>query len=172
MAGGAVAGIMLGTIDGVDFAAVQLPAETSSLGLWVEFIYTFILVTVVCNVAATTAPGYKNNSFFGLAIGFVIVVAAQGGGGYSGGAYNPAVMMGVNFGNYVFGNSGGKGAIISAQSYSILFAELAGGAAAGAFFAWTDSAEEEAPKSSRPSKRSKVASESTEAVAETEAEAE
>ena len=45
------------------------------------------------NVA--THPDVKGNSFYGLAIGFTIVVAAFAGGGISGGAFNPAVGTGI-----------------------------------------------------------------------------
>jgi aquaporin Z len=60
--------------------------------LLVEGLYTFALALVVLNVA--TAKKTEGNSFYGLAIGFTIVVAAFAGGGISGGAFNPAVACG------------------------------------------------------------------------------
>jgi aquaporin Z len=58
----------------------------------VEALYTFALCLVVLNVA--TIQKTKGNSFYGLAIGFTIVVAAFAGGPLSGGAFNPGVGFG------------------------------------------------------------------------------
>jgi aquaporin Z len=60
----------------------------------VEALYTFALCLVVLNVA--TSKKTEGNSYYGLAIGFTIVVAAIAGGGLSGGAFNPAVGTGPN----------------------------------------------------------------------------
>ncbi len=59
----------------------------------VEFLFTFALCWVVLNVA--TAKGTLGNSFYGLAIGFTVLVGAITVGGISGGAFNPAVGLGV-----------------------------------------------------------------------------
>jgi aquaporin Z len=59
----------------------------------VEFLFTFALCWVVLNVA--TAKGTMGNSFYGLAIGFTVLVGAITVGGISGGAFNPAVGLGV-----------------------------------------------------------------------------
>jgi aquaporin Z len=59
----------------------------------VEFLFTFALAWVVLNVA--TAKGTMGNSFYGLAIGFTVLVGAITVGGISGGAFNPAVGLGV-----------------------------------------------------------------------------
>jgi aquaporin Z len=58
-----------------------------------EFVGTFALCYVVLNVA--TSKGTANNSFYGLAIGFTVVVMAFALGGISGGAFNPAVATGI-----------------------------------------------------------------------------
>jgi aquaporin Z len=58
-----------------------------------EFLFTFALVFVVLNVA--TAKGTEGNSFYGLAIGFTVTVGAFAVGGISGGAFNPAVAVGI-----------------------------------------------------------------------------
>ena len=58
-----------------------------------EFIFTFALCFVVLNVA--TSSKSAGNSYFGLAIGFTLAVGAFAGGGISGGAYNPAVAVGI-----------------------------------------------------------------------------
>ena len=60
--------------------------------LIVETLYTFALCIVVLNVA--TSPDTEGNSYYGLAIGFTIVVAAISGGAISGGAFNPDVGTG------------------------------------------------------------------------------
>ena len=58
-----------------------------------EFIGTFTLCYVVLNVA--TAKATAGNSYFGLAIGFAVVVMAYALGGVSGGAFNPAIATGI-----------------------------------------------------------------------------
>jgi aquaporin Z len=70
------------------------PVEYSiAAKLLVEFLFTFALVYVVLNSA--TAKGTAGNSFYGLAIGFTVVVGAFAVGPVSGGAFNPAVALGV-----------------------------------------------------------------------------
>ena len=68
-------------------AHVVLPSLT------VEFLFTFALAWVVLNTA--TARGTAGNSFYGLAIGFTVFAGAVAVGGISGGAFNPAVGLGV-----------------------------------------------------------------------------
>jgi aquaporin Z len=57
-----------------------------------ELLFTFALTYVVLNVA--TSKDNTNNSFYGLAIGFTVVVGAIAVGAISGGAFNPAVALG------------------------------------------------------------------------------
>jgi aquaporin Z len=87
-----------------------------------EFLFTFALVYVVLNVA--TARGTTGNSYFGLAIGFTVLVGAYSVGAISGGAFNPAVAVGIT----VLG--------LSAPAFLWVFivANLLGGAAAGFLF--------------------------------------
>ena len=59
-----------------------------------EFLGTLALCYVVLNVA--TAKGTNGNSFYGLAIGFTVTVMAYVFGGISGGAFNPAVAIGIS----------------------------------------------------------------------------
>jgi len=61
--------------------------------LMAEFIGTFALCYVVLNVA--TAKGTAGNSNYGLAIGFTVMTMAFAFGGISGGAFNPAVAVGI-----------------------------------------------------------------------------
>jgi aquaporin Z len=58
-----------------------------------ELLFTFALCYVVLNVA--TAKATEGNSYFGLAIGFTVLVGAFAVGGISGGAFNPAVAVGI-----------------------------------------------------------------------------
>ena len=70
------------------------PAEIEIFpALIAEFIGAFALVYVVLNVA--TAKATAGNSYFGLAIGFTVAVMAFALGGISGGAFNPAVALGI-----------------------------------------------------------------------------
>lgn len=68
--------------------------------LAIEILFTLGLVLVVLNVAATRQT--QGNSFYGLAIGFAIVIAAFAGGPISGGAFNPAVGFGATLGQALF----------------------------------------------------------------------
>lgn len=90
---GAIVASLLGyVIMGRTFAPAPAPTATVVAALLVEILYTFALALVVLNSATHQAT--KGNSFYGLAIGFTIVVAAFAGGGISGGAFNPAVGIG------------------------------------------------------------------------------
>lgn len=105
-----------------DVTKVQTPsgAEVPVI-LLVEFLFTFALALVVLNVA--TCKGTAGNSFYGLAIGFTVVVGAYAGGGISGGAFNPAVGIGPNL---IANNMG--------VIWLYIVGPLAGGAAAGAVY--------------------------------------
>ena len=61
--------------------------------LLAELLFTFALAWVVLNVA--TSKDHPNNSFYGLAIGFTVLAGAVAVGGVSGGAFNPAVALGI-----------------------------------------------------------------------------
>jgi len=61
--------------------------------LLAEFIFTFALVWVILNVA--TNKNTAGNSYYGLAIGFTVLAGAYAVGGISGGAFNPAVALGL-----------------------------------------------------------------------------
>jgi len=76
-------------------AGVAVPPITLKLGpaLLAEFLFTFALVYVVLNAA--TAEGTSGNSFYGLAIGMTVMTGAFAVGDISGGAFNPAVALGI-----------------------------------------------------------------------------
>lgn len=87
-----------------------------------EFLATFALVYVVLNTA--TARGTHGNSYFGLAIGSTVLVMAWAVGGISGGAFNPAVAIGIT----------AMGLTAPADIWIFLVADLAGGAVAALLF--------------------------------------
>jgi aquaporin Z len=74
------------------FALAPGDGVTPAAALLIEGLYTFALALTVLNVA--TSPKTEGNSFYGLAIGFTVVVGAFAGGAISGGAFNPAVGVG------------------------------------------------------------------------------
>jgi len=81
------------------FKGDAMPAAASSFAsmpkaLLAEFLGTFLLAYVVLNVA--TSKDTSGNSFYGLAIGFTVLTCAFSLGGFSGGAFNPAVAVGVS----------------------------------------------------------------------------
>jgi len=90
--------------------------------LLAEFLFTFALVWVVLNTA--TAKGTSGNSFYGLAIGFTVLAGAYAVGGISGGAFNPAVAIGLCT----------MGIVAWGSIWIYLVACFAGGAAAAAAY--------------------------------------
>jgi aquaporin Z len=90
-AAGVVAALITNFLIGGRAAAVAMHGTLPSVV--VEFLFTFALVWVVLNTA--TAKGTMGNSFYGLAIGMTVMTGAVAVGGVSGGAFNPAVGLGV-----------------------------------------------------------------------------
>ncbi len=121
--GGLIAALVVGFQKGNPIITPMVPDVTKAIVN--EFLFTFALVFVVLNVA--TSKKSAGNSYFGLAIGFTVVIGAFAGGGISGGAYNPAVAVGIttmglaSFGNiwiYLVGNFAGGAA--AAMIYKIV----------------------------------------------------
>ena len=98
---------------------LQLDAPKALLA---EFLFTFALCFVVLNVA--TAKATANNSYFGFAIGFTVLVGAYAAGAISGGAFNPAVALGAAVMNLVHWQ----------HLWVFVLANLLGGAAAAFVF--------------------------------------
>ena len=114
--------------------------------LLAEFLFTFALVYVVLNVA--TAKSTAGNSFYGLAIGFTVLIGAFSVGNISGGAFNPAVAVGIS----VLGLSSW------ANLWIYLLADFAGAAvAAGVFKALNESEAVPQPDSSELSQEQTAA---------------
>ena len=97
-------------------------SKTIPQALVAEALFTFALAYVVLNVA--TAKANANNSFYGLAIGFTVLAAAFSVGGISGGAFNPAVAVGISV----------LGLASWANIWVYLVADFAGAAAAAIVF--------------------------------------
>ena len=93
-----------------------------SRALLAEFLYTFALVFVILNVA--TAQKNVGSPKYGLAIGFTVLAGAFSVGGISGGAFNPAVALGL----CLFGK------VAWASFWVFLVANFAGGAIAAIVF--------------------------------------
>src|SRR5205823_13888018 len=62
--------------------------------LLAEFLFIFALVYVV--LTAATAEGTSGISFYGLAIDMTVMTGAFAVGDISGGAFNPAVALGIS----------------------------------------------------------------------------
>jgi aquaporin Z len=90
LAGAAAAGIVLFLKQGPTVTPMEPDAARALLA---ELLFTFALCYVVLNVA--TAKGTSGNSFYGLAIGFTVLAGAYSVGAISGGAFNPAVAVGI-----------------------------------------------------------------------------
>ena len=99
--GAIVASLLVYLILGRTFAPAPAPTASVIAALLVEVLYTFALCIVVLNSACHEKT--KGNSFYGLAIGFTIVVAVFAGSGVSGGAFNPAVGIGPTLVNVLMG---------------------------------------------------------------------
>lgn len=122
VAGMAAAGVVLYMKDFPVNTATGYEGNAILKALIAEFLFTFALAYVVLNVA--TAKGTSGNSFYGLAIGFTVLAGAFAVGPVSGGAFNPAVAVGVT----VMGIS----AIANIWIYMV--ANFAGGAVAAIAF--------------------------------------
>ncbi len=90
--GAVAAAAVVGAVTGVTFAPAPAPGAPPLGALLLELLFTFALALVVLNTA--TADETTGNSYFGLAIGFTVLVGAVAAGPISGGAFNPAVGLG------------------------------------------------------------------------------
>jgi aquaporin Z len=92
--GACVASLIVMYLMNDKIAEQAVEMANNSKGLLAEFLGTFALAYVVLNVA--TAKGTSGNSFYGLAIGFTVLAMAYALGVMSGGAFNPAVAIGIS----------------------------------------------------------------------------
>jgi aquaporin Z len=126
--------LLAGVLAGLLAKGVNGAGHAGELGsawkiLVVEFLFTFALAYVVLNVATTEAT--EGNSFYGLAIGFTVVVGAFAVGGVSGGAFNPAVALGASV----------LGTFKWSQYWLYVIAALLGGAVAAKAFLYVQPGE-------------------------------
>ena len=123
VAGAALAAIVVGVLKGTDpMARVVAGAPQVGPALLAEFLFTFALAWVVLNAA--TAKATLGNSFYGLAIGFTVLTGAFAVGSVSGGAFNPAVAVGLTV----------MGLSVVSNIWIFLVADFAGAAAAALTF--------------------------------------
>ena len=121
--GGAVAAMVVSTLKGPDLMSkVTALAPVVGSALIAEFLFTFALAWVVLNTA--TAKATDGNSNYGLAIGFTVLTGAYAVGSVSGGAFNPAVAVGITM----------MGLSAAANIWIFLVADFLGGAAAALAF--------------------------------------
>jgi aquaporin Z len=119
---GVVAALLARYVVPSDGTAITIGGSDIPRAFIVELLFTFALAYVVLSVA--TSKDHPNNSFYGLAIGFTVLAGAVAVGSVSGGAFNPAVGVGV----LVAGIAG------MSALWIYLVATLAGGALAGVAF--------------------------------------
>jgi aquaporin Z len=121
IAGLLAAAVVRVTVTPSQATTLTLAGHTLAAAFVVELLFTFALAYVVLNVA--TSKDHPNNSFYGLAIGFTVTAGAIAVGGISGGAFNPAVVVG--------------GAVMGLFGWPMLIyvvAQLLAGAAAGVVY--------------------------------------
>jgi len=127
-AGGHIAGASLASLLGAWVFRTTMAHSTAWSGralvtaIIVEVLFTFFLAFVVLNVA--TSKDHPDNSFYGAAIGGVVLVGILLVGPLSGAAFNPAVALGVTFANLsAWGNL-----------WAYVVAQVVGGLLAGVAF--------------------------------------
>ena len=92
-AGAIIAALIAAWFIGFPDTAILTLDDRTLKALAAELLGTFALAYVVLNVA--TAKATTGNSFYGLAIGFTVFAMASAFGKISGGAFNPAVAVGL-----------------------------------------------------------------------------
>ncbi len=90
--GAILAAVLAALVTEHSFLAAPPQSVSLTSAIIVETVFSFALCLVVLNVA--TDDSVRGNSYYGLAIGFTVTVAAFAGGSVSGGAFNPAVGIG------------------------------------------------------------------------------
>ena len=95
LAGAILAAIVVANIFGIEGTSKCAVLDDGTIkAVIAEFVGTFALAYVVLNVA--TAKGTAGNSFYGIAIAGTVLAMATVIGKFSGGAYNPAVAIGLS----------------------------------------------------------------------------
>ena len=95
LAGAILAALVVANVFGTEGTSnCVVPDDGMIKALIAEIVGTFALAYVVLNVA--TAKGTAGNSFYGIAIAGTVLAMATVIGKFSGGAYNPAVAVGLS----------------------------------------------------------------------------
>lgn len=129
-----VAALLVTYVLGVGGAGNCIVGTDGTLkALVAELLGTFALAYVILNVATTN--GTKGNSFYGLAIGGTVLAMALTVGGFSGGAFNPAVAIGLSI----------QKSFCWPQLWIYLVGTLAGGALAAIVFKFINEDDKAAP---------------------------
>jgi aquaporin Z len=141
--GGGAAGALLGGMIGGNFSGVSVGDSYSlTQAFLAEVVFTFLLCFVVLGVA--THSQAADNHYYGAAIGLVVAAGAITVGPISGGAFNPAVALGLALGQgfanlgYVLTVVGANllGAVVAAAAFWMVapdeFNSFGGAAAAAA----------------------------------------
>ena len=92
IAGAAAAAVIVRLVTGRFLTLAPGAGVAAPAALAAEFLFAFALALVILNVA--TSPRTRGNSYYGLAIGFVVMAGAFAVGDISGGVFNPAVGTG------------------------------------------------------------------------------
>lgn len=94
-----LAGSFCASLYGSAIVGLDIPApetNTSLINIWqallCEMVYTFALASVVLHVCFSRQ---RTNDFYGFAIGMTLTSAGFAVGGFTGGAFNPAVATGM-----------------------------------------------------------------------------
>lgn len=128
--GGLLAALAVRALVGETFAPAPGPGVGVGATVLAEILFTFALVLVVLNAAVSAAT--EGNSFYGLAIGFTVMVGAWAVGPISGAAFNPAVAVGPTLLHATAGGGSWK------WLWVYVVAPLAGGAAAAGTFRYQE----------------------------------
>lgn len=92
IAGATAAALVVRLVTGRFLTLAPGVGVAPGVALAAEFLFAFALSLVILNVA--TSPRTRGNSYYGLAIGFVVMAGAFAVGEISGGVFNPAVGTG------------------------------------------------------------------------------
>lgn len=94
LAGSFCASLYASVIVGLDIPAPETNADLLNVwqALLCEMVYTFALTSVVLHVCFSRQ---RTNDFYGFAIGMTLTAAGFSVGGFTGGAFNPAVATGM-----------------------------------------------------------------------------
>ena len=88
-----VAWVIFRILSGAPPEGYKAPELDFGKAILAEFLFTFLLVSTVLHVATTKA--LAGNQFYGAAIGLCVIAGASAVGSISGGAFNPAVGLGI-----------------------------------------------------------------------------